>query len=66
MIFKYIYLNDGFTREILRVLVFLLIFTFYLTSIVGIIIAGIHLILAVSNPKKYGMSRILIKILPGK
>ncbi len=65
MVFKYIYSLESIAKEILRVLIFLLVITFYLTSTIGMIAGGFHLILAISNSKKYGMSRILIKILPG-
>lgn len=50
-------------REILRVVLFLLLLSLYISSLTGAILGMIHLILIFLNPKKFGMSRILNEIL---
>jgi len=53
-------LNDNMI-EILRVIIYILLMIFYFTTKIGIFIGLIHLILIVRNPKRYGMSRLLMK-----
>ena len=50
-------------KEFNRVILFLLIFTFYFTSKFGYCIGVIHLFLTTQNSEKYGMSKLLIRIL---
>ncbi|CAI8271347.1 MAG: Uncharacterised protein [Polaribacter sp. SA4-10] len=50
-------------KEFNRIILFLLIVTFYFTSKFGYCIGVIHLFLAIQNSEKYGMSKLLIRIL---
>jgi len=50
-------------KEILRVLIFIFIIIFYLSSIPGLIIGLIHLLLVIYDHRKFGMSRLLIRLL---
>jgi hypothetical protein len=50
-------------KEGLRIIYFLMISLFYIASDFGFFIASVHLILVWLNPKKFGMSRLLVKVL---
>jgi len=50
--------------ELKRALFFLLIMAFYFTTEIGLVIGLLHLILILVNPKKFGMSRIMLKLVP--
>lgn len=52
-----------FIREILRIILFLSIIAFYLTTKIGLVIGLVHLFLVFRYPQKYGMSRILVAII---
>ena len=50
-------------KEGLRIIYFLMISLFYIASDFGFFIASVHLILVWLNPKKFGISRLLVKVL---
>ena len=50
-------------KEGLRIIYFLMISLFYMATDFGFLMASVHLTLAWVNPKKFGMSRLLMKIL---
>jgi hypothetical protein len=50
-------------KESLRIIYFLMMSLLYVATDFGFFIAIVHLVLALVNPKKFGMSRLLMKIL---
>ncbi len=60
------YRRRNYWKETSRIILFMLIVLIYFTTKIGLIIGVIHLFLALRNPKRFGMSRILIKILNQK
>ena len=60
-------LHTNLVKELIRVLVFLLIVVLYLfTGMIGGVIALFHIILILHDSKKYGMSRVVNKIIRTK
>ena len=55
--------KNNFQKEVLRIFLFLLIAACYFTTKFGYLIGAFHLILFLYNPKKFGMSRILNRLL---
>lgn len=55
--------NNSHQTEIFRIGIFLLIIIFYFTTKVGFCIGVLHLILVLFNQKKFGMSRIVKRLL---
>ena len=49
-------------REIKRVIIYLVVIGFYLSTTVGFVIGFIHLILASRNPHQFGMSRLVQRV----
>ncbi len=49
-------------KEILRALLYLLLLLFYTTSYIGHIIGIIHLIAVIRNHRKYGVSRLINRL----
>ncbi len=64
MLLSNLYFYESIPREILRVLIYLFVVFVYLTTTLGFLLGIVHLFLAISKPKKFGMSRILSRILP--
>ena len=52
--------------ELLRIVLYFWFLSIYLTTKIGMYIMVLHAILILSNPKKYGISRILMRLLPGE
>ena len=49
--------------EVLRVLYYFIFIGIYCMPIIGVYLMIIHLFLIIYDPKKYGVSRILVKVL---
>lgn len=59
--------HTNLVKELIRVLVYLLIVVLYLfTGMIGGVIALFHFILILHDSKKYGMSRVVNKIIKTK
>ena len=59
--------HTNIVKELIRVLVYLLIVVLYLfTGMIGGVIALFHFILILHDSKKYGMSRVVNKIIRTK
>lgn len=59
--------HTNLVKELIRVLVYLLIVVLYLfTGMIGGVVALFHFILILHDSKKYGMSRVVNKIIRTK
>lgn len=59
--------HTNLVKELIRVLVYLLIVVLYLfTGMIGGVVALFHFILILHDSKKYGMSRVVNKIIKTK